>query len=245
MPFSKVDDVRLYYEDYGPKDQIPMIFLHGFSLTNIIDIDNNPHKIWNPQVEHFRDRRRIITCDLRGFGQSDKPRKKYCMETFSEDLFWLLRNLQIEKAIVVGFSMGGMVALRFVLDHQEMVDKLVLISTTASLQMPYWKRKLLAPLLTRVQMRKLPKDLITPKYIFPTCYSAIANFNVVSELRRIHVQTLIIHAERETFFTLNQAKHMKAHLPNAKLIVLEGVETHLHTVSMPEKTWKAIEEFTS
>ncbi len=243
MPFSRVNDVKLYYEDYGSKDQTPLVFIHGFSLTKIIDIDNNPHRVWIPQIEHFKDRRRIIIFDLRGFGQSDKPREKYSMKTFSEDLFSLLKNLEIEKAIIVGYSMGGMVALRFVLNHQEMVDKLILISTTASMQNPYWKRKLLAPLWTRIQMRKLSANLITPRYIFPSCWSAIANFDVVSELPRIQVQTLIIHAEGETFFPLTQAKCIKDHLPNAKLVILEGIVTHLHTISTPEKTWEAIEEF--
>jgi pimeloyl-ACP methyl ester carboxylesterase len=245
MPSSQVGGVRLYYEDHPGENQVPLVFIHGFSLTGIIDIDNNPHKVWIPQIEHFKDRRRIIVFDLRGFGQSDKPREKYSIKTFSEDLFSLLKNLQVEKATIVGYSMGGMVALRFVLDHQETVNKLILISTTASMQFPYWKRRVFAPLWTRVQMRKLPADLTTPRYIFPSCWSTIANFNVVSELPRIQVQTLIIHAEGETFFTLNQAKCMKDHLPNAKLVVLEGVETHLHPISTPQRTWKAIEEFIS
>ena len=98
MPFSKVGDVRLYYEDHGPKNQPSLVFIHGFSLTKIIDIDNNPHKIWIPQIEHFRDRRRIIVFDLRGFGQSDKPAEKYSIKTFSEDLFSLLKNLEIKKS---------------------------------------------------------------------------------------------------------------------------------------------------
>jgi 3-oxoadipate enol-lactonase len=245
MPFSKVDGVRLYYEDYGPRDQTPLVFIHGFSLSNIMDIDNNPHKIWIPQIEHFKDRRRIIVFDLRGFGQSDKPREKYSMKTFSEDLFSLMKNLEIQKAIIIGYSMGGMVALRFVLDHQEMVDKLILISTTASMRLPYWKRKIFAPLWTRIQMRRLPANLITPKYIFPSCWSAISSFDAVSKLPRIQVQTLIIHAEGETFFPLSQAKCMKTHLPNAKLAILEGVETHLHIILKPEKTLEAVEEFIS
>ncbi len=242
MSLSKVNDVRLYYEDHGPKDQVPLVFIHGFSLTEIIDIDNNPHKIWIPQIEHFKDRRRIIVFDLRGFGQSDKPREKYSMKTFSNDLFSLLNNLEIIKAIIVGYSMGGMVALRFVLDHPEMVDKLILISTTASMQLPYW-RKLLLPLWFRIQMRKLPVNLITPRYIMPSCWSALANFDVASELPKIQVPTLIIHAEGETLFPLNQAKSMKKHLPNAKLVILEGVATHLHPIPTPEKTWEAIDEF--
>jgi pimeloyl-ACP methyl ester carboxylesterase len=166
------------------------------------------------------------------------------MKAFSEDLFSLLKNLGIQKAIIVGYSMGGMVALRFVLDHPEMVDKIVLISTTASMHLPYWKR-MLVPLWTRFQMRKLPANLITPRYVLSSCFSAVANFNVVSELPRIQLQTLIIQAEGEPSLPLNHAECMKDDLPNARLVILKDVVTHLHAISNPEKTWEAIEEFIS
>jgi len=84
---------------------------------------------------------------------------------------------------------------------------------------------------------------ITPKYIIPSCWSDITHFNVVSELPNIQVPTLIIHAEGETRFPLNQAKCMKEHIPNAKLVILEGVTSHLHPISEPERTWDDIEEF--
>ncbi len=195
MPFCRVNKAKLYYEGHGPKDQTPLVFIHGLSLTKIIDIDNSPHRVRIPQIEHFKTKRRIIVFDLCGFGQSDKPREKYSMKTFSEDLISLLNNLGIRKAIIVGYSMGGMVALRFVLDHPEMVDKLILISTTASMQLPYWKR-MLVPLWARFQMRELPANLIKPRYVLSSCFSAVANFDVVSELPRIHVQTLIIHVKK-------------------------------------------------
>jgi 3-oxoadipate enol-lactonase len=117
MVFCRIDDIRLYYEDYGVKSQIPLIFLHGVMGTS---------EIWKPQVDHFKKQRRTIILDLRGHGQSDKPRKKYSITQFSDDLHSLMKTLDIEKAISIGHSLGGMTALRFAINYQDMVDKLIL-----------------------------------------------------------------------------------------------------------------------
>jgi pimeloyl-ACP methyl ester carboxylesterase len=237
MPLCKVDDVKLYYEDYGVKNGIPLIFIHGNAW-----IKRGWSLIWKPQADHFKDKRRVILFDLRGYGQSDKPQEQYTIKRFSDDLFLLMKNLAIEKAIIVGYSMGGTIALRFVLDHQEMVERLILISTAAR-RVSFMKR-LLLPLWLNFSMRNLPPDS-TPKYVIRSITYSGSKIDVSTELTKIQVPTLIIHGSEEKGLTdvhVNEAKYIKENIPNSKLIILEGAH-HNHPTKMPEKTWQAIEEF--
>jgi len=239
MPFCEVDGVRLYYEDYGPKKGIPLIFIHGGARTN-----SGCSQIWKPQADHFKDKRRVVLFDLRGYGQSDKPQEQYTVKRFSEDLFLLMKNLAIEKAIIVGFSMGGRIALRFVLDHQEMVERLVVISQ--GVRGISFVERLLFPLWLNCQMRGLPLDG-TPKYVRRSSFSSAFRSDFSAELAKIQVPTLIIVGSKEKKLTnnlVNQAKYMKENIPNSKLIIIEGA-AHDHPSEMPEKTWHAIEEFIS
>lgn len=255
MPFCKIDDVKLYYEDYGMQDQLPLILLHGVMGNS---------ESWKPQVEHFRDKRRIVVFDLRGHGQSDKPPEKYSIKQFSEDLFSFMKNLEIEKAIIAGHSMGGMIALKFALDHQEMVERLILIDTAAKVS---FGRKLLLSIskflmnisyesfvrrYISITLRKSysqselekaqEKVLKTPKYVAKSCFAAIKDFDVTSELASIQVPTFIVHGSEDTQQPLSQAKYMKGHIPEAELVIIEGAG-HAAVIESPEKIWEAIEQF--
>jgi len=110
-----------------------------------------------------------------------------------------MKNLDIEKAIIVGYSLGGMTALRFTLDYQDMVDKLILIDTTAKSSFSLGRKLLLSlsKILMDVSYRSFLKIYIsrysdledfdleeavarllkTPKYVTKSCFSAIAGFD--------------------------------------------------------------------
>jgi pimeloyl-ACP methyl ester carboxylesterase len=91
----------------------PVVLLHGWALDR---------RIWAPQIEALADRFRMIAPDRRGFGASTAP-PGLAAET--GDLLMLLTRLGIERAVIVGMSQGGRVALRFALAHPERVAGLV------------------------------------------------------------------------------------------------------------------------
>lgn len=254
MPFCRVNDVKLYYEDYGT--EAPLIFLHGLMGSS---------ENWKPQVDHLKDKRRVIAVDLRGHGQSDKPRGNYSIKRFSEDLFSFVKELGIENAVIAGHSMGGIIALRFALDHQEIVEKLILIDSGA--RTPFGKKLLVSvsKIILQISYKAFvkiylsgytfPKDyseskireaqervLKIPKYVVNSCFSAVKEFDVTSELGNIIVPTLIIHGSDDKQQPLSQAKYMKERIPNSELVVLEGVG-HATIVETPERVGKAIEKF--
>jgi non-heme chloroperoxidase len=101
MPFATVGSgsqpVQIYYEDHGTGD--PVVLVHGWPM-NLTQ--------WEKQVPVLLDAGfRVITYDRRGFGRSDRPATGYDYSTLSDDLDGLLDHLDLQKATLVGFSMGG------------------------------------------------------------------------------------------------------------------------------------------
>lgn len=115
---AEVNGTRLYYETAG-KGKNVLVFIHG----GLVD-----SRLWDDQFKEFARNFRVVRYDLRGFGKSDFPDYD---KPFShvEDLHALLKFLKIEKASLVGLSLGGMIAADFTLEHPEMVEKLVLTSS--------------------------------------------------------------------------------------------------------------------
>jgi 3-oxoadipate enol-lactonase len=92
--------VSLNYSEAGRGT--PVVLLHGFPLSSAI---------WNEQRTRLSDHYRVITPDLRGHGQSPAPPGVYEMDVLARDVFGLLDALAIKKAVILGHSMGGYVAL--------------------------------------------------------------------------------------------------------------------------------------
>ncbi len=122
MPEVCVDNVRLFYHRKG--NGYAVVFLHGYTGSS----DDFVYQI--PVVsEQFQ----TICMDHRGHGKSEAPDREdaYTIDIFSEDVYAVLRELKIEKCCLIGHSMGGFIALQFVLDHPDMVKALVLLDTSS------------------------------------------------------------------------------------------------------------------
>jgi len=111
MPYATTDDgVKLYYEETG--SGTPIIFVHEFAAN---------HRSWEPQMRHFGQRYRAITYGARGYPPSDVPEDvaKYSQNRATDDIAAVLDALKIEKAHVVGLSMGGFATLHFGFRHPQ------------------------------------------------------------------------------------------------------------------------------
>jgi pimeloyl-ACP methyl ester carboxylesterase len=97
------DGVALFYEEAEGDEEPPVLLVHGIACD---------HTIFAPQFEHFARRgHRVVAVDLRGHGKSDKPRQSYTMPLFANDLAWMCPQIGLHKPVVIGHSMGGVVAL--------------------------------------------------------------------------------------------------------------------------------------
>jgi len=117
MPHATANDgVRLYYEETG--SGIPVIFVHEYA---------GDHRSWEPQMRHFGQRYRAITYAARGYPPSDVPEDvaQYSQVRAADDIGAVLDHLRIDKAHVVGLSMGGFATLHFGFRHAAQARSLV------------------------------------------------------------------------------------------------------------------------
>jgi 3-oxoadipate enol-lactonase len=112
----KVDDVNLYYELYGAGDPLVLVAGTGISLA--------PWRV--SQVPEFAKHYQVLIYDHRGLGRSDKPDMHYTTRLFGKDCVGLMNALGIERAHMMGHSMGARVCQWIALDYPEKVRSLVL-----------------------------------------------------------------------------------------------------------------------
>lgn len=110
MPFTEVGGARLYYELTGVEDG-PIVLQFGGSLFGRQNFD--------PVNPAFRSRYRLLSYDASGYGRSERPIEDYSIEVWADEAASLLDALGIERALVHGTSMGGMIAIAFAAMHPE------------------------------------------------------------------------------------------------------------------------------
>ncbi|MHA4854103.1 alpha/beta fold hydrolase [Rhodococcus sp. MSC1_016] len=116
---NPVDGVRVAYETVG--DGEPFVLIHGTALS---------HAIWRGfgYVRALRDRYRLVLVDLRGHGRSDKPHDpaSYAMDLMSADIVAVLDEVGLPSAHVLGYSLGGRVALALAVQYPEHLESLII-----------------------------------------------------------------------------------------------------------------------
>src|SRR5437867_96982 len=115
---ARIDDLDLEYIDKG--SGLPVVFIHGFPYNK---------SMWSSQIDALSERYRVIAPDLRGHGESAAPVGPYLMEVLAYDIKRLLDHLNIENAVICGFSMGGYVTFAFYRLYPDRVLALILADT--------------------------------------------------------------------------------------------------------------------
>lgn len=107
--------ITLYYREAGEGE--PLILLHG---------NGENGEYFAHQLSYFASSYRVIALDTRGHGSSPRGDAPFTIKQFAEDLYTFMAHNGIEKAIILGFSDGANIAMRFALDHPEKVKALIL-----------------------------------------------------------------------------------------------------------------------
>src|SRR4030095_10493075 len=115
--YATVNGLKMYYEIHGAGK--PLILLHG-GLGAI--------EMFGPNLPVLAKRRQVIAVDLQGHGRTADIDRPIRLELMADDIAALIKHLGLERADVMGYSMGGGVALRTAIQHPELVRKLVAIS---------------------------------------------------------------------------------------------------------------------
>ena len=134
-------DVSLHYLDFhaGPGQGDPVLLLHGLGSCS---------EDWRPQIDALAGAHRLIVPDLRGHGLSPAPDGAWCIGDLANDIFNVMDQLDLPRAHVVGFSLGGMVGLEMANRAPQRVASLCLINSQpfqrrkpATLLFAYWLRR--------------------------------------------------------------------------------------------------------
>ncbi|GAA4361350.1 alpha/beta fold hydrolase [Paeniglutamicibacter cryotolerans] len=123
MPEAQINDVTLSYTDRSPESgsENVLLLLHGHAFDR---------SMWEPQIGHFAALGwRVIAPDLRGFGGSGLTPGIVYTEEFTADTVALLDHLGIDTAVVLGYSMGGQVAMEIQHSHPQRVRALAIVDT--------------------------------------------------------------------------------------------------------------------
>ena len=116
--YAPVNGLRMYYEIHGQGE--PVVLLHGSFMT----ITNN----WTGMIARLSQSRQVIAVEMQGHGRTADIDRDFSFETLADDVAALLAHLEIHRADVLGYSMGGGVALQVAIRHPEKVRKVVSIS---------------------------------------------------------------------------------------------------------------------
>ncbi len=253
LPKVSLDGVGIYYEDHGEGQ--PLMLVHG-SLAS--------HTMWKYQVEDLSKSFRVITCDLRGHGESDKgDPSNYSMKLFAEDLVGLAEGLGIEKTHLVGYSMGGLVAAQFAIDHPHRLHTLVLGGTPTKMPPSFSWLARLTPffMIRRITRLMVPRLAYDPKgkvakegtelmtqwlsQAGKTVMIAVekagrAYFKkMTTELSSISVPVLIVCGEKDS---LTDGEELHRLIPSAKLVIVERAGHYL-PMERPEVFNRLISNF--
>ena len=117
MPTITSNGVKLAYDERGSGSPA-LVFIHGWTCNR---------SFFAPQVEHFAKRYRVVSVDLRGHGESDKPQGPYPVSVYAADVAHVIAELKLGKVIAVGHSMGGITVLQLAAAHPDRVAGIVMV----------------------------------------------------------------------------------------------------------------------
>ncbi|MFX1241368.1 MAG: alpha/beta fold hydrolase [Promethearchaeota archaeon] len=162
MPLININHLKIFYYD-NKLEGIPLVFIHGWLGSSLE---------WKYQLYHFNLKNHIILLDLPGFGKSDKPREDYTIEFYTKQIIDLLKLLKYNKVILIGHSLGGLIAQDIVLKKPKIVKKLILISSTSGKPQSILERimifwiNILFKMFYRALLKKIIGKIISPEEEF-------------------------------------------------------------------------------
>ena len=255
MHSVRVNGIRMSYVDSGTG--AALLLLHGLGGS---------HDEWRLQTAEFASPYRVIVPDLRGFGASER-REPFTIYRHARDMMALLSALSIDKAHVVGLSMGGAVAIELTLRAPQVVASLVLVNTAPGFTLTNWQRRRMAWLRVLVALvlgvgfmarvtgqgvfpwrsqRRLRRRFIarashTSRWVYLATLRALTRWNAESRLHSIRVPTLVIGAEHD-FTTSDEKRRWCARIAGARFVEI-STSHHLTQLDSPERLNRVIRAF--
>lgn len=203
-------DIFLHYQEKGKGK--PFILLHGNG-------ENGTY--FNNQIEFFSNRYRMIAVDTRGHGKSPRGDAPFTIEQFAQDLNELMIELDISKAIILGFSDGANIAMKFALQHSDKIEALIL--NGGNLDTKGIKRVIQIPIEIGYKITKIfAEKSEEAKHNMELLGLMVNEPDIKSnELHSIQVPTLVIAGTKDMIKRAH-TEEIARNIPNAKLSIIQG-----------------------
>jgi len=259
VSIADIRGVAIAYEDTG--HGFPLVLVHGHPFDR---------SMWRDQVRAFSSHCRVITFDLRGYGETMVTARKTSLEEFARDIAGLLDYLDVTDIILGGLSMGGQIVLEFHRLFPQRVRALILADTFAQLDTDERRQarydtanRLMKEGMSAYADELLPK-MIAPRTIdekpgvaahvlammrgtSPAGAAAALRGRAerrdyTSLLSEIAVPALIIVGSDDEFTPVSDAEFMRDRIPNSRMVVIDKAG-HMPNLEDPEEFNRVVEEF--
>ena len=246
---------HIYISDEGKG--FPLVLVHGFLGSS---------KIWEPQINFFKDYFRVITPDLPGFGKSSKIKSLDSINAMAKIVLELLKKRDIKKFNLMGHSMGGMGVQEMAIISGDKINKLICYSTGSIGDIPgrfesidTSREKLKKHCIENTANRISKKWFIEgdkAKYFYlcnnankatseeaaDNALIALKNWRGLENLKHIKNKTLIIWGDKDTTYNFDQVDTLNQNIPNSKIEVIKGCSHYMH-LEIPEKFNEIVKNF--
>ena len=260
MTKKTINGITINYELEGEGKTI--VFVHGLS---------DSLAYWKVLSENLKNDYQTLIYDLRGHGESSDDDRNTTIDLYQEDLYQLLKSLNIENAVFVGLSLGGNVILNLAVNHPEMVNGLVVMSS-----FPEHDEKLknifddfdnaidegFVEFFDTILPYTLPDDILEEhKELLENVKVEAAKtanieekkkginagygFNLSDKLNEINAPTLVIAGEEDNLTTLDIQRKISDNIQDSELIVLEKTKHNILIGRNIEKVLNIINDFMS
>lgn len=203
-------DITLYYQEKGNKE--PFILLHG---------NGENGSYFKNQIDYFSDRYRMIALDTRGHGKSPRGTEPFTIEQFSCDLYEFMVSLEISNAVILGFSDGANIAMKFAIKYPDKVKALIL--NGGNLNPKGVKRTTQIPIEIGYKIAKLFASKSTGAKKNAEMLGLMVNEPNIepNELSKITAPTLVICGSSD-MIKESHTKEIAKNIPNARLSIIKG-----------------------
>jgi non-heme chloroperoxidase len=236
--------IALPYIEQGNPSGMPVILLHGAT---------DSWRSYEPVLPHLPESLHVFGVTQRGHGDADKPASGYAFEDFSSDIAAFMDTLNLESAVVVGSSIGSLVAQHFALDYPERTRKLVLMSAFVDLPNNQaildFYNAVIVPLADPIdpafarewQLSNMTKSippawlemfvqetLKVPARVWHELFANLVQDDLTNELGKISAPTLLLWGDQDAFASRGNQDTLLAKIPNARLTIYEGLGHAIH-----------------
>ena len=245
-----INGIKLAYIRRGKGT--PLVLIHGYPLD---------HASWNEVASLLENEFDVIAPDLRGFGQSTTVETPYTILDMADDLAGLLDHLGIDKVALAGHSMGGYVALAFAKKYSQRMSGLGLVSSQAVADSPEGKDRRYQTAADVAQKGVgIVADAMTPKLsgntrvqtfvrtvieqqkksaVIGALKAMAEREDLMPHLSTVTFPVVLIHGNADMLIPIERAKEMKALLPSAQFLELQGAG-HMPMMEFAKETAKGL-----